>query len=415
MKFYDTSSLLLAVDQLVSSGEKFYYSSITINELENIKSSLNKTAEIRTSAYKVLHGLDNGSLKGECQVYYPSYIKNYPCNVFSTLPDNNDMKILATAVYLQTSAFHDMIFVSNDIALREYAKIFFKNIESIKIKTNEEYTGYKKIKMTNDEMSHFYSNLNENIFNLKINEYIIVSDLAGNELEVRCWDGQMYRPLTFKSFDSALFGKIKPMAGDIYQQMAADSLQNNQITQIGGPAGSGKSILSMGYLFSLLEHGKIDKIIIFCNTVAAKNAAKLGYYPGERDLKLLDSQIGNMLASKIGSRIEVQRLIDEEKLALIPLSDIRGYDTSGMNAGVYITEAQNMDIELMRLALQRIGKDSICIIDGDSDAQVDLEAYEGKNNGMRRMSQVFRGNDIYGEVKLQRIHRSKIAELAQAM
>jgi len=31
---------------------------------------------------------------------------------------------------------------------------------------------------------------------------------------------------------------------------------------------------------------------------------------------------------------------------------------------------------------------------------------------MRRMSEVFRGQDIYGEVTLQKIHRSKIAEIA---
>lgn len=105
----------------------------------------------------------------------------------------------------------------------------------------------------------------------------------------------------------------------------------------------------------------------------------------------------------------------EEKLILLPLSDIRGYDTTGMNAGVYISEAQNLDIELMRLALQRIGQDSICIIDGDSEAQVDLEAYEGRNNGMKRLSQVFRGHDFYGEISLQTIHRSKIANLAQLM
>jgi len=47
------------------------------------------------------------------------------------------------------------------------------------------------------------------------------------------------------------------------------------------------------------------------------------------------------------------------------LSDIRGYDTSGMRAGIYVSEAQNMDIYLMKLVLQRIGSDSICIIDGD--------------------------------------------------
>lgn len=57
---------------------------------------------------------------------------------------------------------------------------------------------------------------------------------------------------------------------------------------------------------------------------------------------------------------------------------------------------------MMRLALQRIGEDSICIIDGDYDAQVDLDIYSGDNNGMRRLSQVFRGQDFYGEVKLQK-------------
>jgi len=35
----------------------------------------------------------------------------------------------------------------------------------------------------------------------------------------------------------------------------------------------------------------------------------------------------------------------------LPISDIRGYDTSGMNAGIYITEAQNLDVELLKLAL----------------------------------------------------------------
>jgi len=88
--------------------------------------------------------------------------------------------------------------------------------------------------------------------------------------------------------------------------MAADSLMNNKITMIKGPAGAGKSHLAVGYLFSLLDRGKIDKIIIFCNTVATKNAAKLGFYPGSRDEKLLDSQIGNFLSSKIGGKIAVE-------------------------------------------------------------------------------------------------------------
>jgi predicted ribonuclease YlaK len=118
-----------------------------------------------------------------------------------------------------------------------------------------------------------------------------------------------------------------------------------------GPAGSGKTYMSLGYLFYKLETCKIDKIIVFCNTVATKDSAKLGFYPGTRDEKLLDSQIGNLLASKLGSKLEVERLIQEEKLLLLPLSDIRGFDTSGMRAGVYISEAQNMSVSLMKLAL----------------------------------------------------------------
>jgi predicted ribonuclease YlaK len=108
-------------------------------------------------------------------------------------------------------------------------------------------------------------------------------------------------------------------------------------------------------------------------------------------------------------------MINEEKLVLLPLSDIRGYDTSGMRAGIYISEAQNLDIDLMKLTLQRIGDDSICIIDGDCKTQVDDIHFAGSNNGMRRASQVFRGSDIYGEITLKNIHRSKIALLAENM
>lgn len=108
-------------------------------------------------------------------------------------------------------------------------------------------------------------------------------------------------------------------------------------------------------------------------------------------------------------------MIESGKLLLLPFSDLRGFDTTGMRAGVYITEAQNLDINLMKLALQRIGDDCICILDGDSDTQVDDSNYAGINNGMRRTSEIFRGHDIYGEVTLQRVYRSKIAEIAEQM
>jgi predicted ribonuclease YlaK len=201
-------------------------------------------------------------------------------------------------------------------------------------------------------MADFYSNPNKYGKELKINQYINIYETESKQrVDTLCWTEEGFRPLKYKSFYSKQIGEVKPFKNDIYQAMVSDSLMNNKITMIKGPAGAGKSHLAVGYLFSLLEKGKIDKIIIFCNTIATKNAAKLGFYPGSRDEKLLDSQIGNFLESKLGGKMAVEQLINAEQLILLPMSDIRGYDTSGMNAGIYITEAQNLDIELLKLAL----------------------------------------------------------------
>jgi predicted ribonuclease YlaK len=42
-----------------------------------------------------------------------------------------------------------------------------------------------------------------------------------------------------------------------------------------------------------------------------------------------------------------------------------------------------------------------------------IQPIAGVNNGMRRVSKVFRGTDIYGEIELKNIHRSQIANIAQ--
>jgi predicted ribonuclease YlaK len=97
------------------------------------------------------------------------------------------------------------------------------------------------------------------------------------------------------------------------------------------------------------------------------------------------------------------------------MCDVRGYDSTGMRAGIYISEAQNLDIQLLKLALQRTGEDAIFILDGDTKSQVDMVEYEGANNGMRRASKVFRGDSAYGEIELKQIHRSHIAAIADKM
>ena len=412
-KCYDTCSLLMQAGNLFTSDDyTLVISSIVLEELENIKTSGNKDADVKHAARKVLQDFDEHYGAFEIILYNDLYGEKMLKDGISL---TNDAKIIACARHFAATHPEDeVVFVSNDLICRHIAGMYFMT-EKI-IEEEYEYDGYKEVYLDEDEMAEFYSNPNSNTYDLFINQYLLVYEKESGQCvdQVR-WDGETYRRLNYNTFTSKWFGDVKPIKGDIYQTIFADILTNNKITMIKGPAGSGKTYLSIGFLIHKLERNKIDRIVIFCNTVATKNSAKLGYYPGTKDEKLLDSQIGNLLISKLGDRHVVEQMIQEEKLVLLPMSDIRGYDTSGMAAGIYISEAQNLDVDLMKLTLQRIGSDGLCIIDGDCKTQVDDIHFAGSNNGMRRASQVFRGKSVYGEITLKNIHRSEIAQIAEEM
>lgn len=394
--------------------ERFFISSVTLQELEEIKISSRKDDEIKYKARKVLHLLDENSDKYDV-VVYTTAMENYINE--KQVEISPDTKIISCCVFSQRLLEEGkIVFVTNDIACKMIAsKIFGLEVESVGENKLDEYNGFIEKSLSEKEMAYFYENLQENTFKLLINEYLVLKNDKGEVVDKFRWDGYEYQNVKFPTIKSNYFGSVKPYNGDIYQQMVLNSLSNNQVTMIKGAAGTGKSYLALGYLMWLLEKRKIEKIIVFCNTVATANSAKLGYYPGTKDEKLIDSSIGNMLSAKLGDSFGLEQMIGQGKIQLLPLSDIRGFDTNGMCAGVYITEAQNMDISLMKLALQRIGEDSICIIDGDYNAQCDMPQYAGNNNGMRRMSEVFRGQDFYGEIELQNIYRSRISQIAELM
>ena len=411
--FFDTNAILDLQDKMFE--DNFCISSISLQEMENIKTSGRKDEETKYKARKALHLLDENKDKYEV-VIYTIAMENYI--VEKQLEVTPDTKIIASCAFSRglLPQDTDFVFVTNDIACKMIAsKIFDLEVESVGENKLDEYKGFTEKSLSEKEMAYFYENLQENTFNLLTNEYLVLKNDKNEVVDKFRWDGYEYQNVKFPTIKSNYFGSVKPYNGDIYQQMVLNSLSNNQVTMVKGAAGTGKSYLAIGYLMWLLEKRKIEKIIVFCNTVATANSAKLGYYPGTKDEKLIDSSIGNMLSAKLGDSFGLEQMIGQGKIQLLPLSDIRGFDTNGMCAGVYITEAQNMDISLMKLALQRIGEDSICIIDGDYNAQCDMPQYAGNNNGMRRMSEVFRGQDFYGEVELQNIYRSRISQIAELM
>ena len=404
IKLYDTNALIDLYDKIFN--EEFYVSRISLRELENIKNSKNKDEETKYRARKLSKMFQE-----------QSYMYHTVCTEFDNDPHlGNDDKIIKAVKFLQDEGI-DVVFMTNDACCYNLAKAEGLKVRSTGAESDDEsYLGFRELNLTEEELSEFYSC--KDAYMCKIhpeilqNEYFFIK--AKDEVvDIYRRVGNEAKRVLYPVFSSEFFGDVK--SKDIYQRIAMDSMMNNQITIVRGPAGSGKSWLCMSYLFSLLEKGKIDKIIIFCNTVAVKNAAKLGFYPGDKNEKLLDSQVGNFLSSKLGSRIMVEKMIQEEKLVLVPVADARGYDTTGMNAGVYIQEAQNLDRELMKLLLQRLGEDTICLIDGDDTAQVDLDAYAGMNNGIKRAVEVFKGQDFFGTVQLQKVRRSRIAEVADGL
>lgn len=411
-RFYDTCSLLNLQDKAFENF--FYISNITIDELENIKTSFNKDEDVKFKARNVLRLLYNNIHKYEIIIYHDIFLD---LSILNSYTVTNDLKIISCALSTELEC-KDIIFSTSDLNCYTIAKTTNLNVELTHEEDNDTYTGFKTVIYNDEKLAHFYNYdliENKNIENLLINQYLIICNSQEWIVDKYKWTAEGYKKINFIKAESKMFGKIVPINGDHYQQLALDSLASNQITMIRGHAGTGKTYLAFGHMFSLLESGKIDKIIIFCNTVATAGSAKLGFYPGSRTEKLLDSQIGNLLESKLGSRFEVEKMIEMGQLVLLPMSDIRGYDTTGMNAAIYISEAQNLDKELMKLALQRIGEDSICIIDGDDTTQVDMERYAGARNGMKRVSKVFRGQDFYGEVNLLNIYRSKIAKIADTI
>lgn len=408
--FYDTNVLLSK--NLDKQKDFFYLSNITIEQLEKIKTSSYRDDEIKYRARKVVKWLS----KNENMYTIVRYEENNTPNPFNSI-DSNDKKIILTVLSLLEKC-NDIIFKTFDLNCYLLAKeTGIQAIYSDQDNQEEQYRGYVKIFCNSDqELADLYNKIFSHEFgedDFIINQYLLIYK-DGELIDKYKYIGDnVFTPVHFIACNSKMFGKVKPI--DPYQELLMDSFKTNQLTLVKGPAGTGKSLLSLSYLFQLLEQGTIEKIIIFCNTVATAGSAKLGFYPGDRTQKLLDSQIGNFLISKIGAREGVERLIEQDQLLLLPMSDIRGFDTSGMKAGIYITEAQNLQISLMKLALQRIGQDSICILDGDNESQVDLPIYAGYNNGLKRVSEVFRGQPFYGQVSLQTIHRSKIARIASNM
>jgi PhoH-like ATPase len=321
-------------------------------------------------------------------------------------------------VLVQIALENNLAMVTNDILLRKKSRLYGIVVIEPEVSDFIEHKGFKEIFLTQQELSDIYLNLDKNVFELLTNEYVVINDdIDGELLDIMKWNGEMLQSLQDKKgrlhngFKTLQFGDFKPR--DEQQIMAVDSIMNNQLTSLRGRAGSGKSLIALNTAWHLVEK-KGYKLVIFVNPVPSLNAQELGFYKGDRIEKLMQSAVGTMLKSKFGSEDEILNKIAEGALEILPFVDLRGYDSGELPTVVWILEAQNLTTELLKLGLQRISENTKVIVDGDYHLQVDKDVY-AHDNGMKRMSEVFRGSELYGEVELQNVHRSKIADIAENM
>lgn len=379
--------------------------SMVIRELENFETNPNKYGQLAYEARE-----KRRRLKKMDKVYFD--LKDYEWR-----QDDGLSKTYADNNILQYCLDTDSGLITFDGLLAEKAKQYNVEVLNVEeeVESDEDYKGYKEVFMLPDEHQDFYTNkLDRNVYDLLVNQYLIIlDDITGDVIDALKWNGKHHTKVKSKTISSLKMGKLKPK--DLYQACVIDSMESNQMTLINGKAGSGKTLIALSYLMQQIEKGKLNKLIVFANSLPTRGAAQLGLYKGSLQEKILQVSVGHILASKFGDYNEVQAMMTTGELLVLPMSDIRGFDPTGMNAGILVTEGQNMDISLMKLASERISDDSIFIVEGDFSQQVDDALFEGKNNGMRRLSEVFKGEEYFGQVETKFVYRSKIADKAQEM
>ncbi len=154
-----------------------------------------------------------------------------------------------------------------------------------------------------------------------------------------------------------------------------------------GPAGTGKTYLSMAMAVAALSEGRVSRIILTRPAVEAGET--LGFLPGDLTEKvdpylrpLYDALHDMMRFEKVSSLIK-KRIIE-----VAPLAFMRGRTLN--DSFVILDEAQNTTSEQMKMFLTRIGFSSKAVITGDI-TQTDLPV--GKPSGLIETKNILQGID----------------------
>ena len=277
------------------------------------------------------------------------------------------------------------------------------------------YKGYMEVTMPDDKMAQLYENLNENTFGCFTNEYLIVKNINGEVVDTLRWDGQEYRPTSYRNIKNNHIGVVKPR--NLQQELAFDLLQNADIPVkiLTGCFGSGKDFLMISNALSIIYNNVKTgnngptRILWVRNNIEVKDSKALGFLPGSAFDKLLPFTM--VIADHVGGREGVEILMNDGLLEVEHLGFMRGRDIK--NAIIMCTEAENMTTQHIQLLLGRVGEGSMLWLNGDFK-QVDAEVFR-KNSGLMAAVEKLKGHELFGCVDLCKTERSAAAAMADLL
>ena len=152
------------------------------------------------------------------------------------------------------------------------------------------------------------------------------------------------------------------------QQKLIDAFEQNDMIFAVGPAGTGKTYLSIALAVKAMKEKNAKKIIL--SRPAVEAGEKLGFLPGDMKEKIdpylqpLYDALEDMIPAA-----KLQDMMDKHIIQIAPLAFMQGRTLS--DAVVILDEAQNTTPAQIRMFLTRMGWNTKMIITGDM-TQIDL-------------------------------------------
>lgn len=178
------------------------------------------------------------------------------------------------------------------------------------------------------------------------------------------------------------------------QKKLVESSESNDIMFALGPAGTGKTYMSVALAVRALRNRIVKKIILTRPAVEAGES--LGFLPG--DLKDKVDPYLRPLYDALNDMIPVEKLnkfMAERTIEVAPLAFMRGRTLD--NAFIILDEAQNATSTQLKMFLTRIGPSAKAIITGDL-SQIDLP--RNQTSGLYQALDILTDLDGIGLVRL---------------